>query len=99
MALFTYLPEAYAWRAFFCIGFLPSLFVLWIRRNVEEATVFVEDRQATRQSAAVSSHTRLWDIFRLPHLSTTFRALRPPSGSARSALPTRAITPQKTARR
>jgi MFS family permease len=74
MALFSYLPEAYAWRALFCVGFLPAIFVLWIRRNVEEPAVFVEDRQAAQKSAGATGQTRLWDIFRMPHLPTTLKA-------------------------
>jgi MFS family permease len=74
MVLFSYLPEEYAWRAFFCVGFLPALFVLWIRRNVEEPVLYVEERQAARLTGAAAGDTRLWDIFRGPYLSTTFKA-------------------------
>jgi MFS family permease len=67
--LFTYLPDAYAWRVFFFMGFLPSLFVLWIRRNIKESAVFTEARRAARPQTA-----RLWDIFRPGQVGTTCKA-------------------------
>jgi MFS family permease len=67
--LFSYLPDAYAWRVFFFMGFLPSLFVLWIQRNVKEPAIFVEARHDARPKPA-----RLWDIFRPGQVGTTFKA-------------------------
>jgi MFS family permease len=71
--IFSLLPDAYAWRVLFLLGFVPSLAVLWIRRNVEETGVFVEERLASnvRRDATAAS---IWEIFRPPYLSTTFRA-------------------------
>ena len=40
--VFLILPEAFAWRVLFVIGFLPSVAVLWIRRNVEYTGVFIK---------------------------------------------------------
>jgi MFS family permease len=68
--LFTYLPPEYAWRAFFFTGFLPSLAVLWIRRNVKEAPIFVESKART----AKEGHASLLDIFRSGQAATTFKA-------------------------
>ena len=56
---------------FFFIGFLPSLAVLWIRRNVKEAPIFLE----SGDRAPRKGHASLLDIFRAGHLrSTTFKA-------------------------
>jgi MFS family permease len=74
MVLFTYVPETYAWRLFFVIGFAPSLAVFWIRRNVEEAPIYVEDRRAAQLGGEGGERTRLLDIFRPAHFSTTFKA-------------------------
>jgi MFS family permease len=65
--LFMYLPKEIAWRVFFAMGLLPALFVLWIRRNIEEAPVFAE----ARRNAASSN---VWHIFKAPHLATTLKA-------------------------
>ena len=68
--LFTYLPQEYAWRVFFFTGFLPSLAVLWIRRNVKEPALFVE----SKARADKEGHASLLDIFRGGHLGTTVKA-------------------------
>jgi MFS family permease len=39
------LPEALVWRALFFTGILPALAVLYIRRNVSDAPVFVAQRR------------------------------------------------------
>jgi MFS family permease len=67
VVLFTWLPETYAWRVLFFVGFFPSLFVLWIRRNVQEPAVYVQARSAAGKTA-------LWHIFRRQHVGTTFKA-------------------------
>src|SRR5262249_34448451 len=72
MALFTALPDAYAWRVFFFIGFAPALVVLWIRRNVEEPQIYAEEERAARRMGHGGS--TLWDIFRTEHLATTIKA-------------------------
>ena len=66
--LFTLLPAQYAWRTFFCLGLLPSLFVLWIRRNVEDPPLY------TRQRAA-AARPRVWTIFAGGNVATTTKAL------------------------
>ena len=72
IALFSALPDAYAWRVFFFIGFAPSLVVLWIRRNVEEPQIYAEEERAARRMGHRGS--TLWDIFRADHLATTVKA-------------------------
>src|SRR6267142_309771 len=53
---FRVLPEQVAWRVLFLAGLLPSVLVLYIRRNVEEPEVF----RAAQQSR---SRGRFWEIF------------------------------------
>ena len=71
MALFTWLPEDYAWRTFFFVGILPSLFVLWIRRNIDESSIFL-DQQASAPSRGPAA--RVWDVFAPRHAATTVMA-------------------------
>ncbi len=72
--LFTILPEEYAWRVFFFTGFLPSLAVLWIRRNVSEAPVFLDARGGPAHPGVGSACARLWDIFAPGQIGTTTKA-------------------------
>ncbi|HXP95404.1 MAG TPA: MFS transporter [Telmatospirillum sp.] len=69
--LFSLLPADTAWRVFFFIGLAPALLVLWIRRNIQDAQIFVDEKQSHGESAP----HRLWDIFRNEHLGTTFKAV------------------------
>jgi MFS family permease len=66
--LFSYLPQDLAWRVFFGLGILPSLLILWIRRNIEEAPVFVEARPKTKSG-------NLWEVFDGANRSTTLKAI------------------------
>ncbi|PKU26100.1 MFS transporter [Telmatospirillum siberiense] len=68
--LFSLLPADLAWRVFFFIGLLPALLVLWIRRNIQDAAIFRESRQATGGAPTVS----VWQIFGRAHLATTLKA-------------------------
>lgn len=45
-ALFSVFPEADAWRYLFCIGILPALLTVFIRREVEEPAVYAETKRA-----------------------------------------------------
>lgn len=77
--LFTWLPQAYAWRILFFTGLLPALAVLWIRRSVDESQVFV-DAQKDRRAASQADKTNLWHIFRREHLGVTLKATMLTSG-------------------
>jgi MFS family permease len=66
--LFSYLPQDLAWRVFFGLGILPSLLILWIRRNIEEAPVFVEARPKAKSG-------NLWAVFDGANRSTTLKAI------------------------
>jgi MFS family permease len=69
--LFSALPPDHAWRWMFALGALPALFVLYLRRNVQEPEVAV---QARRKSAEVGATTGALDIFRGGLLKTTVLA-------------------------
>jgi MFS family permease len=58
-ALYSFLPEAIAWRILFAIGLLPAVFVFWIRRHIDEPEIF-RDRQRERPTVG-------------PHLWTTVK--------------------------
>ena len=66
--LFMYLPKEYAWRVFFCLGIIPALLVIWIRRNIEDAPIYAD---ASRRS---TDKATLWDVFAPAHIATTLKA-------------------------
>jgi MFS family permease len=45
--VFSVAPPEMAWRYLFFLGLLPAFFVLWVRRYVEEPTVFREMRASS----------------------------------------------------
>jgi MFS family permease len=65
------LPQ-YGWRAVFFVGVLPALVVFWIRRDVEEPTVWLE----RKTTAATAPQVSLWrgELFRHGLLATTMNA-------------------------
>ncbi|WP_374625507.1 MFS transporter [Pandoraea sp.] len=65
---FSFLPEAYAWRALFWIGVIPALFVLFIRKHVPEPALFERTR---KQEAAAATRTSAWAIFSPSLIKTT----------------------------
>ena len=66
--LFTYLPKEVAWRVFFFIGLAPSLLVIWIRRNIDDAPVFTDEQKVDKVKVS------LWEVFGNPHRVLTFKA-------------------------
>lgn len=46
--VFSFFPPAIAWRISFCLGILPGLLTLYVRRNVREPEVFVQTREAEK---------------------------------------------------
>jgi len=67
-AVFSWLPEDYAWRALFWIGIIPAALVLFIRRHVPEPELF----QRTQEAKVVSHHrTSAWAIFSPALIKTT----------------------------
>jgi MFS family permease len=73
IVLFSWLPPEIGWRVFFGLGFAPALFVLWIRRNIVEAPLFVAERPASAKPA-------VWEVFAPPLWTTTLRAILLTSG-------------------
>ncbi len=68
--LFSTLEASIAWRVMFAIGLLPTLLVLWIRRYIEEAPVFEENR---RKHAG--DKPSVWAVFGRSTRVTTFKAM------------------------
>jgi MFS family permease len=68
--LFSSLAPSLAWRVLFAVGILPTLLVLWIRRHIEEAPVFAQNR---REHAA--DRPSVWAVFEGPTRATTLKAI------------------------
>ncbi|HEY7895749.1 MAG TPA: MFS transporter [Gemmatimonadaceae bacterium] len=64
--VYSILPDQQAWRWMFALGFLPALYVLFVRRYVEEPPVAVTAREASMGS--------IWEIFEPGLLKTTILA-------------------------
>lgn len=67
--IYSFVPEAMAWRVMFMIGLLPALLIIWVRRNVEEPDSF--QRQQKEQIKTVSFFTSMAGIFRPQLLRVT----------------------------
>ncbi|MDY7559682.1 MFS transporter [Pseudomonas sp. 10B1] len=67
--IYSFVPEAMAWRVMFMIGLLPALLIIWVRRNVEEPDSF--QRQQKEQIKPVSFFTSMAGIFRPQLLRVT----------------------------
>jgi MFS family permease len=65
-ALYAFLPEAIAWRLLFAIGLVPAMFVIWIRRHIDEPEIF-------RASARPVGLGHVLSAFRGPHLWPTVK--------------------------
>jgi MFS family permease len=68
---FSLLPPEYAWRALLWIGFLPAIFVIFIRRFIEEPEVF---KQSLANERAAGIGPSAFAIFKPSILRTTFLA-------------------------
>ena len=70
--MFSLLPPGWAWRSLFLLGVLPALFVIFIRRFVDEPEVFVarQRRPEIRERRASFA-----EIFSPAMWSTTLRAV------------------------
>ncbi|MGH7649853.1 MAG: MFS transporter [Gemmatimonadaceae bacterium] len=64
--VFSLVPDREAWRWMFALGFVPAIYVLFVRRVVEEPAVAVAARKASMGS--------IWDIFKPDLLKTTLLA-------------------------
>ncbi|HEX7986476.1 MAG TPA: MFS transporter [Duganella sp.] len=70
--MFTLLPAEWAWRSLFLLGILPALFVIFIRRFVDEPEVFIAEQNKAKASAERIQFTA---IFAPKMLSVTLRAV------------------------
>ncbi|HKV51666.1 MAG TPA: MFS transporter [Gemmatimonadaceae bacterium] len=61
--IYSILPDRQAWRWMFALGFLPALYVLFVRRYVDEPPVAAAAREKPMGS--------IWDIFEPRLLKTT----------------------------
>ncbi|MFS2017701.1 MFS transporter [Massilia sp. CT11-108] len=69
--MFSLLPPELAWRSLFLLGILPAIFVIYIRRFVEEPDVFL----AEQRRGAQAEQAKFTEIFSPQMLSTTVRAV------------------------
>jgi MFS family permease len=67
VAVFSLVPQQYAWRVLFAIGVTPAPFIFWIRR-------FVDEPEVHKQAGITTASARLFDIFRADIVWTTLRA-------------------------
>jgi len=65
---FSLFPAAIAWRVMFLFGIAPALLVFWVRRYVQEPTVYLESRE---RLAAQGDRPSFFEIFRPPLLRVT----------------------------
>ena len=70
--MFSVLPQELAWRALFLLGILPALFVIFIRRLVDEPALYVAQK---RKEATHAERVNFMEIFSLPMIGTTLRAV------------------------
>ncbi|NRR33962.1 MFS transporter [Oxalobacteraceae bacterium] len=71
--MFSLLPPEWAWRSLFLLGILPAIFVIFIRRFVDEPEVFVE--QQKKLAASNEERASFTEIFSPKMLSVTLRAV------------------------
>jgi MFS family permease len=64
--VYTLVPEQHAWRWMFALGFVPALYVLFVRRFVDEPPL--------ASAARTESMGSIWEIFSPGLLKTTFLA-------------------------
>src|SRR5476651_2866853 len=67
--IYTFVPEAMAWRVMFLVGLLPALLIIWVRRNVEEPDSFLRMQKA--QAKPVNFFKSMAGIFRPELLRVT----------------------------
>lgn len=70
--MFSLLPPEWAWRSLFLLGILPALFVIFIRRFVDEPDVFIAEQNKVRVS---EDRVKFTAIFAPKMLSVTVRAV------------------------
>jgi MFS family permease len=61
--VYSITPEQQAWRWMFALGFIPALYVLFVRRFVQEPPLAAAARAAAMGSSKGSSVGSIWQIF------------------------------------
>jgi MFS family permease len=69
--MFSLLPAELAWRSLFLLGILPAIFVIYIRRFVDEPDLFLAEQRRSEHAEQAS----FAEIFSPRMLSTTLRAV------------------------
>ena len=69
MLIYSLVPQEFAWRVMFFVGLLPSLLILWVRRNVPEPDSF--QRLHTANAIPASFLHSMAGIFRPQLLRVT----------------------------
>jgi MFS family permease len=67
--IYSFVPQDMAWRVMFLVGLLPSLLIIWVRRNVEEPDSF--QRLQKEKAIPQSFFKSLAGIFRPELLRVT----------------------------
>jgi MFS family permease len=75
--VYALVPADLAWRILFWMGILPALLIIYIRRKVDESSVYTQSRAGHSGGA---SGANFLDIFRPPLLRTTVLASLMSSG-------------------
>ncbi len=70
--MFSILPQELAWRALFLLGILPALFVIFIRRLVDEPELYVAQK---RKEEARAERVNFMEIFSPSMITVTLRAV------------------------
>jgi len=70
--MFSLLPPEWAWRSLFLLGILPAVFVIFIRRFIDEPELF---KVQQRKQEAGAERASFAEIFSPAMLSTTVRAV------------------------
>lgn len=68
-AIYWLCPEWLAWRVLFGIGLVPAVFVIWVRRHIEDSEVY----HTTREARGAVGFSHLFSAFRGVHLATTVK--------------------------
>jgi MFS family permease len=71
-ALFSFMPEAIAWRVLFGVGVLPALTVFFVRRFVDEPALFLASKK--QYDSGQLARPNFLEIFSPAHLRTTILA-------------------------
>ena len=60
-AAYALLPQELAWKVLFWIGILPALLIVYVRKNVDESPVFLQEKQRVKQGGDTVSFLQIFD--------------------------------------